>query len=273
MNNSTSQTIVEKIVSRVVGRKVSAGDLVEALPIDTLTLLGNALDQAGFHDEALRVLHVALELRPNDYVANTYLARTVWDYDYDEAARLYAAALAARPDDAVAVREYGWLLDHYLLESTRAIQLYRRELGTHPDDPTLHLYLGHALLNSGDFDGAIEAYAETLRLDPQRQTASLRMAECCLLKGDLDAVVRICKPMYRTTPGFQPAHACLGEAFLRRGDVAGAVAELVLATDGGVALSVNGEAEMSDQRLVEDRLDRLALVLRASGHPPHARTG
>src|SRR5262249_42587842 len=137
-----------------------------------------ALEQANVHDEALRVLRVALDLRPSDYVANTYFARVVFDSDYDEAARRYAAALAARPDDAVAVREYGWLLDHYLLEPTRAIALYRREIETHPDDPTLYLYLGHAWMNHGDYDEAIEAYSQTLRLDPQRGTAKLRLVEC-----------------------------------------------------------------------------------------------
>jgi tetratricopeptide (TPR) repeat protein len=216
---------------------------LESLPIDTLTLLGNALQQADVpREEALRVLHVALELRPNDYVANTYLARTVWDYDYPEAARCYAAALAARPDDAVAVREYGWLLDHYLLESTRAIEIYRRALARRPDDPTLHLYLGHALMNLGDFDGAMEAYADTLRLDPLRQTADLRMGECALLKGDFDAVIRICSSMKGVTPGFEPAHRCMGEALLHRGDVAGAVKELRLATNGEGAIGTNGDA-------------------------------
>ena len=230
----------EKDTDRLVACSKEAR--LESLPIETLTLLGNALEQASVRDEALRVLHVALELRPNDYVANTYLARIVWDYDYDEAARRYAAALAARPDDAVAVREYGWLLDHYLLESPRAIALYRRALGTHPNDPTLHLYLGHALMNQGEFDEAIDAYAETLRLDPQRQTANLRMVECSFLKGDLDAVVRICSSIYRISPGFEPAHACLGQTMLRRGDIAGAVVELGLATNGENALGVNGEA-------------------------------
>jgi serine/threonine-protein kinase len=232
--------VLEKNTSMLVACAKEAR--LETLPIDTLTLLGNALARAELPDEAMRVLHVALDLRPSDYVANTYLARIVWDRDYDEAARRYAAALAARPDDAVAVREYGWLLDHYLLESSRAIALYRREIETHPDDPTLYLYLGHALMNHGDYDEAIDAYSQTLRLDPQRATAKLRLVECSSMKGDSDAVIRICDSLQGLGSGLQPAQRCLGEALFQRGDLPGAVRELRLATTGVGAAGLNGEA-------------------------------
>jgi serine/threonine-protein kinase len=210
---------------------------LEDLPIETLSLLGNALDKAGVRTEASRVLRFAQQRHPGDYITNLYLARILWDVDYDEAARYYTAALAARPDDVLAEREFGWLLDHYLLDPTHAIALYRRALEARPDDPTLHLYLGHALLARGDLDEAIVAYADTTRLDPRRSAPRFRLAECWLRKGNLDEVVRVCREQGEIPPELEPLHYILGEALLGKGELVPAIAEFreATGTPGGLA--------------------------------------
>ena len=214
---------------------------LEGLPIETLSLLGNALDKAGVQGEAVRVLRVARQLQPGDYVTNIYLARIMWELDYHESAQCYAAALAARPDDVLVKREFGWLLDHYLLDPSRAIDLYRGALETRPDDPTLHLYLGHALLARGDIDQAADEYTETLRLDPRRGTATTRLVECRYRRGRFDDVIRICNEKWYPSADQQPNHYYLAETLLRKGELAEALAEFRQATQSPSGQAAHGE--------------------------------
>jgi serine/threonine protein kinase/Tfp pilus assembly protein PilF len=195
---------------------------LEALPVATLSLLGNALAASGAEEDALHVLRVAQRLRPGDYVSNVYLARLFWNRDYHESARYYAAALAVRPDDALVIREFGYLLEHYLLDAPRAIALYRRALAQRPRDATLKLYLGHALLSQGDVGGALAAYEETTRLDPERRTAWLGLVWCRREQGDPAAVVSACREAVRRFPGVGIEHA-LAQALADQGEWVAAI--------------------------------------------------
>jgi tetratricopeptide (TPR) repeat protein len=221
--------------------RCSKGTRLDDLPIATLSLLGSSLEKAGEPDEAIRVLRAAQRLHPDDYVTNMLLARLLWDIDYGEAARYYTAASAARPDDVVCVREFGWLLDHYLLDPAHAIDLYRRSLALHPEDPTLHLYLGHALQSSGEFDRATVEYVETLRLEPRRLFSGLKLAECALRKGDLDDAIRRSREFLAVAPSTESAHAYLGEALRRKGELGSAIVELRQATGTDLGAADNGE--------------------------------
>ncbi|TAJ08165.1 MAG: serine/threonine-protein kinase [Planctomycetota bacterium] len=196
---------------------------LEGLPVATLTLLGSSLTAAGAEQEALRVLRVAQRLRPDDFVSNVYLARHFWERDYREAARYYSAALAVRPDDSIVVHEYGYLLDHFLQEPERAIALYRKALERHPDDATLHHYLGLALATQRHFDAAIPCFETVLRLEPQRLGAYAGLLKCCWYKGDLDALLAHSREALSIAPHFGAAHESLGLALLTRGDLDGAI--------------------------------------------------
>jgi tetratricopeptide (TPR) repeat protein len=66
--------------------------------------------------------------------------------------------------------------------------------------------------------------------------------ECALGKGDLDGVIRMYRDFPAGSPGLEPVHACVGETLMKRGDLAGAVAELRLATDTSLSMSFNGAA-------------------------------
>ncbi len=196
---------------------------LESLPVATLNLLGNALARASADSDASRVLQVARQLRPDDYVSNVYLARLLWDQDYQEAARCYSAALALRPDDPLVIREFGWLLDNYLLDPSRAIALYRRGLERRPDDSSLHLQLGHALLHRGDIDDAMAAYRETIRIEPTRVSAYRGLLGCYQFKSDHDSVIAECREAISRFPGPLDWHVYLGDALLHRGDLQGAI--------------------------------------------------
>jgi eukaryotic-like serine/threonine-protein kinase len=109
------------------------------LPLQTLSLLGNALDHAGAFQQAVTVLRRAQQRHPDDYQINFQLA---WSLDHgpraplDEVVRFYTVARALRP----------------------------RNVG-------VHLYLGKNLREMGKRDEAIAVYCKALELDPENGAA------------------------------------------------------------------------------------------------------
>jgi serine/threonine protein kinase/Flp pilus assembly protein TadD len=199
---------------------------LESLPVATLTLLGNSLTAAGAEEEAVRVLRVAQRLRPDDFVSNVYLARLFWERDYQESARYYGAALAVKPDDRIVIHEFGYLLDHFLLEPDRAVALYRRGLERYPEDATLHLYLGLALADLGSYDEAVASLEAALRLEPRRVGPCIGLIKCAWSRGDLEAVIAGSHRTLDISPGNTSALGFLGLSRLKQGDLAGAAKAL-----------------------------------------------
>ncbi len=195
------------------------------LRVPTLTLLANALDQVSATADEERVLRTAIELEPGDAVANTYLARAVWYRDYKEAARYFAAALAASPTSSTIIDDYGWMLDHFLGESARAAAMYRNNLAAHPQDATMRLYLGHALMNLGKFDEAIEAYSDALRIEPGREAARIRRLQCRVELHQYDAALRDGREQLASGSYRGEAHFYIGEALAAKGDITSAIVE------------------------------------------------
>jgi serine/threonine-protein kinase len=195
-----------------------------AYPATTLNLLTSALDDAGASAEALLVARVAQRLKPDDFVSNVYLARLLRDQPA-AAARYFETALALRSDNLSVVNDLGWILDHYLYEHASAVSLYRQALVTHPGDPLLHLYLGHALRSAGDTDGAIASYREVVRIDPSQRSAHAHLGTCFIQKGELAAAIRECREAIRLSPDYTLAHLRLGDALLASSDPVSARAE------------------------------------------------
>jgi len=209
--------------------RLSRSGELESLPVATLTLLGNSLTAAGAEEEAVRVLRVAQRVRPDDFVSNVYLARLFWERDYQESARYYTAALAVKPDDELVIHEFGYLLDHFLLEPERAVALYRKALELHPDDATSHLYLAHALTSLGSYDDALAEFETTLRLDPDRGGALMGRLKCASIKHDVEGTIAFCQDALRVIPGHGVPYQALGLAYLEKGDLERAIECLEIA--------------------------------------------
>jgi serine/threonine protein kinase/tetratricopeptide (TPR) repeat protein len=117
---------------RTALNKLVASEKINDLPLQTLSLLAEALDSK----HGRTVLQLAHRKYPDDFWINFQLAY-LFDWvpseqqDFAEAIRFYTAALALRP----------------------------RNVAT-------HLHLGHALRQHGKLDEAIAVYREALRLRP-----------------------------------------------------------------------------------------------------------
>jgi tetratricopeptide (TPR) repeat protein len=74
-------------------------------------------------------------------------------------------------------------IDHK--EFRKAIELFTREVGAHPDDPDANNFLGYAYRKVGDFENALKYYQRVLSLDPKHKGAYEYLGEAYLDLNDL----------------------------------------------------------------------------------------
>jgi eukaryotic-like serine/threonine-protein kinase len=130
-------------------------------------------------------LRTAVDRYPHDAWLHHYLAqacRLVKPPDYGEALRHHVAASVRRPDSAYFHAMVG--IDYMSLGSyDQAITAYRKAIALAPADSSLGQYwIGQALLQKRDWEGAIAAFREAVRPKPGRplrgqvlQSAHLRL--------------------------------------------------------------------------------------------------
>jgi tetratricopeptide (TPR) repeat protein len=94
-----------------------------------------------------------------------------------------------------------------------------------PDNPVPHTALGIALLDRGDYDGAVAEYQKAIRLDPYFAPSHNNLGLALQRKGDPDGAVAECKEAIRLDPSLAMPHINLGMALEWKGDLDGAMAE------------------------------------------------
>jgi tetratricopeptide (TPR) repeat protein len=88
-----------------------------------------------------------------------------------------------------------------------------------------HCALGDALLNSGDYDGAIKEYAESLRLKPDDAGSHSALGDALGGKEDWDGAIKEYREAIRLEPNNADAHHSLAEVFEKKKDWEGAIRE------------------------------------------------
>jgi serine/threonine-protein kinase len=210
-------------------RKLAASPKVGELPVDTLSLLANALEGAGATDEAVHVLRQALAKHPDDSEINFQLA---WSLDHragppkeQEAAeviRFYTVTLALRPRDVAIHRILGQVLCKHN-KWDEGITVYRRAIELNPDEAWSHYWLATAQLAAGDRDGyrgtcaaMLDRFSRTEKADVARLVAwtSVLAGESV---ADLEQPVRLAEAALRQNPAADGSSAALGAALCRAG--------------------------------------------------------
>ncbi len=128
--------------------------------------LANALAQIGRTDDARRVAHLALELRPELAVANRALGDLAYQVaEYAKSEEFYQRALTADPADLHSYSGRGMALRR-LNRLEEALSSYEQALKLQPGNASLYLNRGNLLSDMGRIDDAIQSYRQSIHLKP-----------------------------------------------------------------------------------------------------------
>jgi tetratricopeptide (TPR) repeat protein len=184
----------------------------ERFPPATLERLGRALHSLDAVEEAVKLLHRARRLRPDDFLVNFVLAEVLSELKppqyYEEAVRYYTAASALRPDSPAVYYNSGFLLQT-LGDNDGASTCYDQAIEA---DPGFHLaYNNRGLLWYGrkEYDRAIADYSEAHRLDPKFAIALYNRGNARYAKKQYDKAVADYAESIRLDPKYADAYNSL----------------------------------------------------------------
>ena len=158
-----------------------------------------ALDHRDYA-QAEQIFSKLAEADPKDYSAlfNLALAETGLKKE-SEAAEHYKQVLALKPGLYEAELNLG-ILDVHNQRPADAIPLLRDAAKQKTNQARPQRYLGDALLQSGDLDGAAAAFRVALALDPKLATAELGLGQTLLRQGKAEEAL----PHYRQAAELDP---------------------------------------------------------------------
>ncbi len=124
---------------------------------------GMFLDRSGFMAEAMRQIHVVLEIDPENPFAMNYIGYTWADEgeNLEEALRYIQKAINIRPKDGFILDSLGWVY-FKMGKISQAIEALEEAVLIEAEDPTIMEHLGDAYLRDDRTKKAIEYYNKAL---------------------------------------------------------------------------------------------------------------
>lgn len=145
--------------------------------------------QAGRPEEAVRLLSMAVEVKPGAFVAWANLGLAHFRLgDIDRALEVYAKAERLEPDNYVVHTHIGTVLAA-VGRRDEAIVRFRRAIELNPNDVRARFNLGQSLRILGLESEALDQMDEVLRLDPSHEAARGAQARLFAAMGDWRAAV------------------------------------------------------------------------------------
>jgi serine/threonine-protein kinase len=202
-------------------------------PSYLIVLLGRLL--APEKPDALRVVRLAQERRPNDLWANLTLGELLYNRGrFVEATGFYRAAVAVRPRSPIVHINLGRCL-HAQKDLSAAIRAYQQAIALDPRYAAAHSNLGVALDARSDVSGAIAAHQAAIAADPDYALAYYNLGNIWRNQNDLPEAVAAYQQAIALDAKLAEAHCNLGHALRQQGRFSEALAELRIGHELGSA--------------------------------------
>lgn len=186
---------------------------------DILNALAVALTAANKFDDAENILRDLMTAAPAFLEAETNLYRLmIFQKRYGDAEVLLRSAHGQRPDDADVVRRLSQTLVT-LSKFDEAVAVCDQWLVTNPKDWAVRLSRASAILDSGDYDGAIDTFTDLLNSGPDLDRYQYSLGLAHKMRGDFAAAIdHFCNAL-EIRPDFSDARYSRGITRLALGQV------------------------------------------------------
>ncbi|HDP34219.1 MAG TPA: tetratricopeptide repeat protein [Candidatus Hydrogenedentes bacterium] len=228
--------------------------LAQEFPLrcDAHRILGMTLAKADNPEMAIKSFENILKMNPSDAQTHAQIADAVDTIGRaDTALEMYRKSLAIDPENAEVIckeanlldrlqnteKAMGRLLDALRIDSNyfpaydKLNEIFRREITSkeqvqkwknivneHPESVPAHFYLGLALQDAGDTDGAIKVYQDALSIRPMNTVLLSGLADALVLQGDFAAALNALAAAVETSPRDVAIRAKLITVLTRIGD-------------------------------------------------------
>jgi tetratricopeptide (TPR) repeat protein len=221
---------------------------------------GFASFRAGLYREAVPPLERQLKTHPEDSFSRQVLGLSYSMLENDaKVAEVLRPFLENPPDDPGLLLAWGTALVH-TRQSEAAASIFRRLLEQNTGNASVHLMLGQAYAQQGDYANALAELKTTLQLDPRlpdghyysglvylhrgeyepaeeefraelqlqpnHTLAAYHLGYALLAQGRSEDAVPLFREVIKEQPQYESAHFELGRALLEQGDATGAIASL-----------------------------------------------
>lgn len=169
------------------------------------------------YPEAIRILHEALRLSPEDPSLYGMLAEAAREAgDYTTSVESYKEMIRLRPEE---IEPYQGLAKTRLVQGNpqEAIPLLQKAAGLDPNDASLYEDLGNAFLAVDDPMKAQESFKKALRRDRNRAESYLGLARALRESGEPDLAVNRYRDALKIQPALHVAHCELYVLFEKQG--------------------------------------------------------
>ena len=170
--------------------KTQAGKLREALEynrqayemdstkVEVITQFGIIYDQLDIQDSSFMAYEKALELDPDDALANNNYAYSISESggDLEKAKKMSEKALEQNPENSAYLDTYGWIL-HKMGKDDEALEYIEKAIDAGGASAEVYDHLGDILYRLGRKDDALKAWEQSLKMDPERDQVKKKMDE------------------------------------------------------------------------------------------------
>lgn len=193
-------------------------------------VLGLALLEQGYTEDAQTILTNALTLAPDDAELHRVLGDALMDLGrLDEAEQSYRSAISINPTDTAALNNYSLSLMR-LGRPEEAMLACQSAIRLNPSFAEAFNNLGNALAATERFVEAEKSFKQAIALNPPYADAQLSLGQTQIHLSNFEAAEKNIRAVLRIKPNFYEAHVALGSTLSRGGDIEGAVAAFQAAT-------------------------------------------
>ncbi len=186
---------------------------------DALCRLGILANQVGRPDVALKMLHRAVELRPDSPEFRIDLGNVLSNTgQQDAAAEMFRKAMELNPKSTAAMNNLANTL-RAMGRLDESIDIYRQSIEIDPNDPLALNNLGNALDDKGQIDDAIGCYLQAIEVRPDFAEAYHNLASAQRKIGQTDEAIDLYRKALELRPTLFESWQGLGVMLKDKGEL------------------------------------------------------